>query len=346
MASNATVPTNLAPVAGPLLLGSLFNWGLYGVLTVQVFLYHLAFPDDRWTAKSLVYGIFLLDSAQTFIVTSDAFDTYARHYGDSAQLLQQHNEWLAVPVFSSIVSCTVQMYYAYRIGFLSKSRLLMAGISLLAILQGAAGIATGVQSAIISSFEELEARAHSVTILWLVGSAVCDVVIAATMAYLLLRANTKSSETRAMITRLVQIIIETGTLTAFAAVLVLVLYVALPNRAYYTAVGAVLGKLYSNALLVLFNSRMRVSGSRAPPSTHTRGPSDDATRVHRPAARLGAKALVSFGRSTPEATSPDLGGVHVEEQVWVHTDDIEMKNPISAHVDFGGKKHAGLAESP
>lgn len=65
-------------------------------------LYHLAFPGDGWVAKSLVYSIYLLDTAQTFIVTSDVFETYARHYGDMAQLKSQHNEWLAVPIFSSI----------------------------------------------------------------------------------------------------------------------------------------------------------------------------------------------------------------------------------------------------
>ena len=52
-----------------------------------------------------MYGIFLLDTAQTMIVTADVFDVYARHFGDSASLNGMHNEWLAVPVFSSIGAC-------------------------------------------------------------------------------------------------------------------------------------------------------------------------------------------------------------------------------------------------
>ncbi|GJE97024.1 hypothetical protein PsYK624_132340 [Phanerochaete sordida] len=322
------MPTDLAAVAGPVLLGSLFNWGLYGVLCVQVYLYHLAFPHDGWGAKALVYGVFALDSAQTCIVTGDVFTTYARHYGDVAELWMQHNEWLAVPVFSSLVSCTVQMYYAYRIGHLARSKALRLGISLLALLQGVAGIATGVQSAIIRTFEELEAKAHSATILWLAGSAACDVLIAGTMAWLLLHKDTRSAATRARITRLVHIVVETGSLTAAGAVLVLVLYVALPARAYYAAVGAVLGKLYSNALLVLFNSRMRV----APVVVAAR---DEGS------ARVRAKAALGFGRRSA-SRSGDLGGVHVEEQVWVHTDEIQMDHPIETRVDLESPKDADL----
>lgn len=65
-------------------------------------LYHIAFPSDGRFRKSLVYGIYLLDTAQTFIVTGDVYEIYAKRYGQVDELTAMHNEWLAVPVFSSI----------------------------------------------------------------------------------------------------------------------------------------------------------------------------------------------------------------------------------------------------
>ncbi|KIP08630.1 hypothetical protein PHLGIDRAFT_69091, partial [Phlebiopsis gigantea 11061_1 CR5-6] len=84
------------------LLGSLFNWGLFGVLSLQVYLYHYAFPNDGPFRKILVSIVYVLDTAQTFVVTGDVFQVYAKHYGEVDQLSAMHNEWLAVPVFSSI----------------------------------------------------------------------------------------------------------------------------------------------------------------------------------------------------------------------------------------------------
>jgi len=39
--------------AGPRLLGLLFNWGLLGLLTTQVYVYFLNFPNDRRFMKAL-----------------------------------------------------------------------------------------------------------------------------------------------------------------------------------------------------------------------------------------------------------------------------------------------------
>ena len=111
-----------------------------------------------------------------------------------------------------------------------------------------------------------------------------------------------------------------------AATLVLILYVALPDRAYYTTVGAILGKLYANSILVLLNSRMWIAGSRQP-SGHFREPSSARSIPSTRSRANRAKAtLVSFGRRTPTRTS--LGGVRVEEQVWVHTDQMDMGGQV------------------
>lgn len=97
-----------------------------------------------------------------------------------------------------------------------------------------------------------------------------------------------------------------------AATLVLILYVALPQRAYYSCIGAILAKLYANSLLVMFNSRMHICDQRSLQS-HSRGVSRESRAVH-------------FGTRLGES----LSGIHVQEQVFVHTDEIGIEEPVSS----------------
>ncbi|KIP04366.1 hypothetical protein PHLGIDRAFT_199838 [Phlebiopsis gigantea 11061_1 CR5-6] len=120
-------PSNsLVAEAAPRFLACLLNWGLYGALSVQVYWYYIAFPNDRWFPKTLVYSVYALDTAQTIIVTNDVFNVYAKNFGNTVMLDSIGTEWLAVPILTSIVSCTVQMYYGFRLKILSRSRVLMA----------------------------------------------------------------------------------------------------------------------------------------------------------------------------------------------------------------------------
>lgn len=64
--------------------------------------YYLAFPKDRTVIKSLVYGVYVIQTVQTILVTHDAFNGYAKGYGRATVLNSAQLEWLAVPIFSGI----------------------------------------------------------------------------------------------------------------------------------------------------------------------------------------------------------------------------------------------------
>jgi len=337
-----TLPTDIAPIAGPLLLGYLFNWGLYGVLSVQVYLYHLSFPKDGRVVKTLVYSVYLIETTQTILVTHDAFNAYAKGYGNLNALGSAQLEWLAVPIFSGIVSATVQMYYAYRVSVLSGSRILGLGISLIALLQGASAIAQGGQAFIIGNFADLATKAFASCAIWLAGSAACDVIIAACMTFLLLKKDTKIPTTHAIVTKLVRLIVETGMLTALAATVDLILFLAFPHNSYHGCVALTLAKLYSNSLLVLFNSRIRIVGGRNNTSQLGGSYSSAATKSLPAGAPggggPGAASTFRFNTHTTSAAAA-LSGVHVHEESWVDTDpeSIQMEDQ-----SFSTKKSPGL----
>ena len=144
-------------------------------------MYYIAFPNDSRFPKCFVYGIYILDAVQTFIVTSDVFLIYAKYYGETDQLNAMHNEWIAVPIFSGIgtssfasksrprlnpitVSSSVQIYYAYRIGYLSGSTLLMAVIAIVRIRYRAELRQTDLMSHIACPFARNFCNRHRHTV--------------------------------------------------------------------------------------------------------------------------------------------------------------------------------------
>ncbi|GJE98660.1 hypothetical protein PsYK624_148950 [Phanerochaete sordida] len=304
---------NIAAYAGPLLLGFFFNWALFGALSVQVYLYYLSFPSDRTVNKALVYIVYIIEFAQTILVTHDGFRAYAAHYGDFQVLESAQLEWIAVPVMSGVVSCAVQMFYAYRASVLANSKLLALSIAFVSLLQATAAVIQGAQAHVIGNFRDLQRAFVSCTI-WLAGSAACDVLIAASMTYLLLRKDTKSQP---FVSHLVQLVIETGILTAVAAIVALVLFLAVKQHSYYGCVALVLSKLYSNSLLVIFNSRISIVGGR---SAHSLRASAQLRHAHAKSDGSECDATSEIMLTTRIPAAVDPMGTHVEIEDIAYTE--------------------------
>ncbi|KAF8876245.1 hypothetical protein BD779DRAFT_1677853 [Infundibulicybe gibba] len=251
-----------ASAQGPLLLGYLFNWGLYGMLSVQVYIYYLAFPNDRRLTRYLVLGLYLTETLQTALITHDAFKTFAMDYGNLATLRNAQLEGLSTPTISAIVSCTVQLFFTYRIFILSESKLLASVICLIALTQGGAGIATGVQTLQIDDWSKIQLEAFVSCTIWLVGAAVCDILIAISMCYCLSRNETGLRSTHVLISKLIRLTIETGTVTATVATIDIALFLGFPHNNYHTAPAEILAKLYSNTLVVTLNNRLHITDGR------------------------------------------------------------------------------------
>jgi len=120
----STLPPDIGRIAGPLLVANLLHWGLFGVLSVQVYIYYLAFPKDPVKRKILVYGIYAVELVQTILFTNEAFKQFAAGFGSFAALNHIGSAWFAVPILSSTVEFMVQLFYASRIKILADSNLI------------------------------------------------------------------------------------------------------------------------------------------------------------------------------------------------------------------------------
>lgn len=86
------VPSNIGVLMGPVLLGQLASWFLFGVLALQTCesrsprqretlirslledIYYLSFPNDKVHVKILVYGLFLMEILQAVMVRLSTVD--------------------------------------------------------------------------------------------------------------------------------------------------------------------------------------------------------------------------------------------------------------------------------
>ncbi|KAF8897958.1 hypothetical protein CPB85DRAFT_192505 [Mucidula mucida] len=241
------------------LLGTLFNWALYGIVAVQVYIYHLSFPKDNIKIKCLVYFVLAFETVQTIMNGVDVFNGFARGFGDMTIIGNPGISPIYTPVMGSIIAFVVQLFFCYRIFVIRRSAWwLCVLIALTALIQLVGGVAGGIRAQIFVN-DISQGHSHGQTILvylWLVGDAVTDVVIASAMSFFLLhRRGRRPSQQIDIVARIVRLTIETNVLSATIAVISLILFAGIPDQAYYICPTMFLGKIYSNTILLTFNNR-------------------------------------------------------------------------------------------
>ncbi|PBK86558.1 hypothetical protein ARMGADRAFT_530897 [Armillaria gallica] len=250
-------------LSGPSIIACLLHWGLFGTLSVQLYLYYLAFPKDRKFTKRLVYGIYIIEFVQTMFFTHDAFAMFGYGFSDIEALTRMYFGWLTVPIMTGIVAYVGQVFYACRIFVLSKSPIVPIFVTYVSMASSVAAIITGVYSFQAGNINILNDKKTSVAIgIWCGASALCDIVIAICMTYYLTRRSTSFRQTRILVTELIRLTIETGSVTAVVALLNLILFFAFPHQNFYGTPALIMPKLYANSVYMVLNSRIRILGGR------------------------------------------------------------------------------------
>ncbi|KAJ7743767.1 hypothetical protein B0H16DRAFT_1560547 [Mycena metata] len=249
---------NVATVVGPVFIGNILNWMFMGTLVMQ-HTYYQNFPTDRIGVRILVYGLFLVDVAQTVILTHHGWFFIVDAWG--RENLFDVVPWSStmIPILCGFVAATVQIFYAWRIWMLTTSRIMHSVavlIVLVALTQGLAAMITGFVSLKTPTQQNL-IRLHPEFSIWLGGSFACDIMITVSMTYVLAAAKARtfwaSSET--MITRLINQIVQTGAATAICAAVDLALFIGVAHTNFHFVPAYILGKFYTNSLMLTLNLR-------------------------------------------------------------------------------------------
>ncbi|KAJ7027572.1 hypothetical protein C8F04DRAFT_1122035, partial [Mycena alexandri] len=265
MAAPALPSVDVIRLTGPMILGYMFSYGLYGVLVVQIYMYTELFPRDRPGLKTLVWVMFFFETFFTVLMTIAAWNMFGTGFGNESELTVRFNwTWGTLPMTSGCISALAQGFYIWRIWHLTNSLWLPIPIAL-AVLGQLIGLWWFALKWNIEHWgvAELPPLVPGVAT-WLGGSAFCDVLITITLTFVLWRRKkeTKFSETTTVINRLIRMSVETGALTSLVATAETILFVGWDEWWYHFTLFLILGKLYSNVMLATLNCRVPLSLTR------------------------------------------------------------------------------------
>ncbi|KAF5363610.1 hypothetical protein D9756_000920 [Leucocoprinus leucothites] len=302
----------------PALFGYCIDIFLYGILTVQTYLYYLAFPHDKRLTKAVVYFVYIAGMLQSAVALYDFYTLFCT--ADGNQWLEGKDVhrfglmWLVLPVCGSLITAVVQLLYAHRIYTISASRLCAAIVAVLASLQFIIGI---ISAGLVYAPRKLEAVAPFPTfdepgyILLLVGvvfEAICDTFIAIFMtSFILGQFRGASKSTQVLVTKSKRLVFETGIMTAVTAICYAVLSF-LHKDHWYLIPGLALGKFSGTAMLVLLNNRFVILGGRNSPHPDFDIPSYRQSVVDTDNSP-GVSHGIAFAHSRPTNTTFTSGGV-------------------------------------
>ncbi|KAF9443634.1 hypothetical protein P691DRAFT_737615 [Macrolepiota fuliginosa MF-IS2] len=248
---------------------------LYGILTVQTYIYYLAFPKDRWQVKLIVYFVYIVGIMQTAFALRDFYTLFCTSSGD---LLWNINPrifgfmWFTIPVSDALVAVIAQLFYAYRIWTISRKKVITVVVSASATTQFVCGIitaATDYKRIRVVSATNFVTYVVDILVWGSVGG-LCDILIAIYMFYFLSKQLSRvPRRTQVPLTRIKRLLLETGILTAAMATSYTILSASVSTNfgIWFMIPGLSLSKLYSNSMLVLMNNRATITGGRNAPQS-------------------------------------------------------------------------------
>ncbi|KAI0325571.1 hypothetical protein GY45DRAFT_218107 [Cubamyces sp. BRFM 1775] len=243
---------------GPMLIGSLFAAALWGISTMQLFLYHLNCGDDPILLKAFVYAMWLLETASEMLTFSSLWPVLILKWGSVRQFSTVsvpalHRLWVV-----SIVTVAVQIFYLHRIYRFSGNRalipLLLSPFIIWQFIEPFMFLGWILEDLNYSTLLTKRTRGLELS-LWSCNILV-DIAIMIGMVILLLRQrHSEYRRSHKLIGRLMVMVVNTGLCTTVVAILDLILVLVFPDGIQYCALEFPLGSLYVNALLANLNCR-------------------------------------------------------------------------------------------
>jgi len=268
-ASSLSSEAAVSDVAAPLLLGTIGDWTLYGVLVVQLYVYSYNFPEDRKLFKLLVYSLMLLETLQTSLGAADLYYRFAEGFGNVNRLSSPYVFVFQVAIIGAIISMVVQCFFAYRIWTINRggSLWLCLMICMCSTVNAAGALSWGIYAHVHKRFVG-SGQLKTFALLWLIGNTATNALISTGMLYhsTRQRAHGDGPPFGHPLTKTVRLIVESNLLIFVVGFVALLMVAAAPDKIWFTCPIAILGKLYSNTFLLSLNNRVLNNNSEASPA--------------------------------------------------------------------------------
>ncbi|KAJ7659089.1 hypothetical protein DFH06DRAFT_1472546 [Mycena polygramma] len=259
---------------GAFLIGTLVSYALFGVETVQVYVYYDRFPQDSRTMKAMVAALWCGELAHTVSIASLLYTMIITNFGHPERLIVLPTSWLVAAPLGSLVAFGVQSFFAFRIYKLSRSLWIPGLCWALSLFR------LGPANVIVFTFGATEPLAELLSrwgslfdAVW-AASAVNDIIIALTLVYSLYHRRSSALErTAAIVDKLIAWTIETGLITSVASIVLMSVFITMPTNFIWISIVVIIPRLFSNSFLASLNSRAALrtidSGARVSHTTRS-----------------------------------------------------------------------------
>ncbi|KAF5335631.1 hypothetical protein D9758_014797 [Tetrapyrgos nigripes] len=219
----------------PMFVGSVLGSVLYGILIVQTYIYVLSCKRDPLWIKLLIAYLFVADTANTVFDLGMVYEPLLLKWGERSVLAES-------PLFlrADVNINTHPDFHGMANHGYHGIALSIRGDNL-----------SGVGFLGFAKFDDFRAA----PIIWLMTSALADVVIAIYLVYALAKKKSNLSILNDQVDRIIRISIQTGAITAIGAATDAIVFIILPHSTVFFAWDLCLSKLYTNTLLSSLNAR-------------------------------------------------------------------------------------------
>ncbi|KAF9471161.1 hypothetical protein BDN70DRAFT_784519, partial [Pholiota conissans] len=191
----AVPPFNAQPTLGALFIGVLISCFLFGIVTLQTYLYYRKFPEDRARLKIMVAFVCVFELAHCICVCHAAYYMVIIGYGNPSFLLRSPNTLSLAIIFSGIIGPIVQVFFAERVRIVSEGNLIIPifcwTLSSLRLTLSLIAAGKGLEMTNLAQFQAK--WEWLLTAVLSIGVAV-DLVIAASLCYYLTKRKAQSME--------------------------------------------------------------------------------------------------------------------------------------------------------
>ncbi|KAF8216484.1 hypothetical protein K438DRAFT_1953417 [Mycena galopus ATCC 62051] len=228
---------------------------LYGAGILQFWMYIRKYHSkDSTMIKSLVIAVLICDTIQQGLLCHAVYEYLVTSIGEPTILPSVVNTLMIELFFSCAITTLVQQFYCWRIYKIGNSAILAVAVSMVswgACVTLLVYSAKAVQLKLLGDVITLQTLSITANTL----SAVADITISVVLVIILHSAKTGFKRSTDLVNRLMVFTFNTGLPTSFCALVAAICVAAFSETFLYIFFFLLLGRLYTNSILVTLNSR-------------------------------------------------------------------------------------------
>ncbi|KDR72274.1 hypothetical protein GALMADRAFT_253097 [Galerina marginata CBS 339.88] len=249
----------LGNTIGAVLLGTVGACILFGISTVQAYMYYTTYTKD-WVFQKVIVGTLTALSAGHLLCLIHIVYYYTiEQFGNPAGLAKIVWSFRVQTIFNIIIIVIVHGLYIHRIWRLgSRYSRVWPGI-----LVGLLGCATVIGVFLIYHAFRLHSFADIHEATWVLyaifgTTTTMDFLIAASMCYYLNKSRSGFARTNNLVFTIMQYVLISGTLTSVTSSISIITFATMPHNLVFLGVSFLVTKLYINSYVAMLNARNHI----------------------------------------------------------------------------------------